>query len=269
MIFKKIFKSSYDRNFILIFFVSILFVGLIAGYKLFFFKSTYVYVKVKIGQGNWWAGTSKPPIWFIRSLKKGDTEKNLLNRPFATILHVRYYPWPATTQYDVYVSLKLRVNKNPKTGKYNFKRSTIGVGSSIDLEFPSVQFSGTVIDLNEKPPQEMYVTKTVTITKRTAYSWEYEAIQIGDTYFDGEDKTIEIVDKKASDLSPQSFFDSYGYSLSTLDPRKYITVRLKMKLMKTDDGLVLGEEQLINPGKWIYLSTKNFTFNDYFVGTIE
>ena len=71
------------------------------------------------------------------------------------------------------------MSKLGKTGKYNFKRSTIGVGAPIDFEFPNVQFSGTIMTISEKPLIEKYVEKTIYMTKKYAYLWEYDAIHIG------------------------------------------------------------------------------------------
>ncbi|MBI3366570.1 hypothetical protein HY041_03010, partial [Candidatus Roizmanbacteria bacterium] len=220
-------------------------------------------------QGLWWASTAKPAIWFVSALKKGDVETSLTGSPIAEILNIRYYPWYSSGQYDLYLTLKLKVSGNPKTGKYNFKRSTIGVGSPIDLEFPSVQISGTVIQLDTNPFEEKTVTKTVILTKKGAFPWEYSAINIGDKYFDGEQNVFEVLDKKSTDIAVQSP-DVYGNSTdSTLDPKKYIVVKAKIKLQEKNNQLIFGEEQVINPGKTINISTANFTFNDYVVGGIE
>ncbi len=269
MTLKKLIKFSLDNYFISIFVACILFVGFVSIYKLFFAKSTYVYAKVKMGQGLWWASTAKPPIWFVESLKKGDVQTNLTGTPIAEILTIRYYPWYSSGQYDLYLTVKLKVNGNPKTGKFNFNRSTIGVGSPIDLEFPSVQISGTVIQLDTKPIEEKLVTKIITLTKKNAYPWEYDAIQVGDKYFDGEQSVFEILDKKSTDIAVQAP-DVYGNNTgSTLDLKKYIAVRAKIKVQKKNNQLIFGEEQIINPGKTINISTSNFTFNEYVVGGVE
>lgn len=270
MTLKKIIKFSLDNYFISIFLACILFVGFISVYKLFFSKSTYVYAKVKMGQGLWWASTAKPPIWFVESLKKGDVQTNLTGSPIAEIQSIHYYPWyGATNQYDIYLTLKLKVNGNPKTGKFNFNRSTIGVGSPIDLEFPSVQISGTVIQLSTKPFEEKFITKTITLTKKNVYPWEYETIRVGDTYFDGQQTVFTVLDKKSTDISVQAP-DIYGNSTDlTLDLKKYIVVRAKIKVQEKNNQFIFGEEQVINPGKIINISTSNFTFSEYVVGGIE
>ena len=57
---KKFIKFSRENYFIVIFGLIILFVGVVSAKKLFFTKPTFIYTKVKVGQGLWWAGGQKP-----------------------------------------------------------------------------------------------------------------------------------------------------------------------------------------------------------------
>lgn len=266
---KKFFHFALNNYFISIFLAAIAFVVVVSAYKLFFTKPTYVYAKVKVSQGLWWAATQKPNIWFVKAIKKGDAETDLVGKPVAEILSVRYYPWYGSDQFDVYLSLKLKVSKNKKTGKYNFKRSTIGVASPIDLEFPSVQFSGTIIDMSDKLSTDLYIEKTVTLTKKYAYPWEYEAIQTGDSYSDGEETVFTILDKTATETRSLTE-DAYGnYPVANPEQKKYIIVKTKIKLRQVKDQLFFGPEQKIVLGKTLNISTNNFTFNDYTVSKVE
>ncbi|MBI5122625.1 hypothetical protein HZA75_02080 [Candidatus Roizmanbacteria bacterium] len=266
---KRIWQFAINNYFISIFLAAIAFVAVVSVYKLFFTKPTYVYTKVKVSQGLWWAATQKPSIWFVKAIKKGDAETDLVGKPVAEILSVHYYPWYGSDQFDVYLTLKLKVSKNKKTGKYNFKRSTIGVASPIDLEFPSVQFSGTITDINDRPFKDAYIEKTITLTKKNAYPWEYDVIQVGDKYFDGDQMTFEVLDKKSTDITVQSP-DFYGNnSDSTLDLKKYIIVKVKIKVNIIDNQLFFGPEQKIVLGKTLNISTNNFTFNDYTISKVE
>ena len=268
-IIKKLWKFAIDNYFISIFLAAIAFVGVVSVYKLFLTKPTYVYAKVKVSQGLWWAATQKPSIWFLKAIKKGDAETDLVGKLVAEILSVRYYPWYGSDQFDVYLTLKLKVSKNKKTGKYNFKRSTIGVASPIDLEFPSVQFSGTIIDLSEKPFKDAYIEKTITLTKKNAYPWEYDAIQIRDSYSDGGETVFTIFDKTATETRSLTE-DAYGnYPVLNPEQKKYIIVKAKIKLRQVEDQLFFGPEQKIILGKTLNISTNNFTFNDYTISKVE
>ncbi len=269
---KKLLRFTTDNYFISIFIAIILFVGFVSIFKLFFSKPTYVYARVKVGQGLWWASTQRPSIWFVKAIKEHETQKDLLGQPSAQILEVRYYPYYASSQFDIYVTLKLKVTGNKKTGEYLFNRSTIGIGSPIDLEFPTTQFSGTIIALGDKPIKDTYVEKTVTMTKKYAYPWEYDAIKVGDSYFDGVDTVFTVIDKQANDTNQITTTESFGSGVTNSalsEPRKFITVVAKMKLKQEGGQLVYGEEQNVSLGRNIGPATPNFTFNDFIVASIE
>jgi len=265
---KRLWKFAIDNYFISIFFACIAFVILVSAYKLFFTKPTYIYVRVKMGQGLWWASTAKPSLWFIKNIKKGDVQTDLIGKPIAEILSVKYYPTYISNQYDVYLHMKLQVTGNKKAGKYNFARSTIGVGAPVDFEFPSSQFSGTVIDLSSLPIKDKYLNKIIYLSKPFAYTWEYDGIKVGDKFFDGEDNVVEILDKYSGEyttvLANKNVIDQ-----TASQTRQGITVKLRLK-GKIDDGkFIFGNDQIISPGKTAYLSTDNFSFTDYLVSKVE
>jgi hypothetical protein len=282
---KKIWKFAKKNYFITASFAVILFVGIVSFYKLFAAKPTYVYTKVKLGQGLWWSLQIRPNIWFATSLKKGDKEYDLLGKPAAEILGVKYYPYYYPDQYDVYLTVRLKTSYNKKSDKYLFKRSSVSVGAPIELEFSSAQVSGTVIDLSSKEFADKYIEKTIYLTKKSAYPWEYDAIKIGDKYFDGENNVFEILGKSASDnpsLSVDRFsVNDYIPSTENLGPaypvipevipegKKYIVVKAKILVKEKNNQLLFGEEQTIRPGKLFNLFTSNFAFNDFVVGKIE
>src|SRR3970040_1664144 len=89
---KKIRLSSKYNFLILFFIVFSLVIFLIGLVKYFYDGSNYIYVKVKVGQGLWWASTDKPNSWFIDSIKKGEKETDLMGRTQSEILSMTYYP---------------------------------------------------------------------------------------------------------------------------------------------------------------------------------
>jgi hypothetical protein len=273
-IIKKLWRFAVGNYFVSIFFACIVFVVFVSAYKLFFTKPTFIYVKVKMGQGLWWASTGKTPIWFIKGLKKGDVEKDLIGNSSAEILSVRYYPWTYNqNQYDVYVDLKLKVTGDKKTGKYNFNRSTIGVGVPIDLEFPSSQFSGTIIDISEKPFKKKYIEKIVSLIKASGYNkdfpFPYENIVIGDKYFDGEDYVFEVLDKKlqkqiwtvTNNLTGQLYERE-------VETSQGIIIKAKIKVKEVDKYLVYGEDQIVSLNRNLNISTSR-AYGDYTIIGIE
>jgi len=267
--FKQLIKFALDNYFISIFLACIAFVVLVSGYKLFFTKSTYVYVRVKMGQGLWWASTQKPSLWFIKNIKKGDVQTDLMGKPIAEILSAQYYPTYISNQYDVYLLMKLQVSGNKKTGKYNFNRSSIGVGAPVDFEFSSSQFSGTIIDLRTQPIKDKYIDKIVYLSKPFAYTWEYDGIKVSDKFFDGEENVIEIIDKYSGEYTSITSSNKNIVDQSSPQTRQGITVKLKLKGKIIDGKFVFGDDQIVSPGKIIYLSTDNFSFTDYLVSKVE
>jgi hypothetical protein len=240
--------------------------------KVFTQKSNYLYVRVKIDQGLWWIRSQKPSSWYIDSVKVGEKEYSLLGKPVAEILSIRYYPFLGENEqkitYDIFLDLKLAVEKN-YSGSYLFKRGPLNVGSPVDIEFPSIRITGSVIKISEKPFKETYVEKTVTLTKKFAFPWEFEAIKIGDTYFDGTDKVVKIIDKKA--LTTRNIdADLFGNILpSSLEKRKYIRIKAKLKLLKRDGKLIFGEEQVIKKGGPLYFATEENFFTGFVITDIK
>ena len=271
---KKIWLFCLRNYFILIFFACIAFVGLVSFYKLFISKPTFVYVKVKVGQGSWWASTQKPSMWFVNAIYNAKQEKDLTDKPIVEVQNVTYYPLvysnSTLSQFDIYITAKLKVSKLGSGGKYNFNRSTIGVGSPIDFEFSSVQYSGTITDLSTQPIIPQYIEKTVYLTKKYAYPWEYDTIQIGDFLNNGKDKIFEVIDKNQSDNNEIATTE-FGKlsSLESTELRKYISIKAKIKVEIINDQFVFAEEQIITPGRLINLATPHYAFSDFIVSKVE
>lgn len=233
-----------------------------------------VYAKVKVSQGLWWSVTSNPDTYFLRAIAKGDAEYGLLGAPDAQILAVRSYPafdknQPYDNKYDIYLTLKLAVNYNSKTQKYTFKRTSLVVGVPLEMETNKVQITGTVTEISPQPFEETYEERIVYITKKFAYPWEYDAIKVGDSYFDGEETVFEVLDKNQRPTSALEN-DYYGnFNASTIDSVRYISVKARVKVLKRDSGIYFGEEKLLNSGSYFNLWTPNFNFQDFVVGQIQ
>lgn len=249
---KKIFQLIKKNYFLLIFALVIFFVALSSFYKLFITKPTYIYAQVKLGQGLWWASTSQPPLWIINSIMRDKKE----DRISAQIIKVNYYPFFTTgisnqffDQFDVYLYLRLRVTKSNQS--FYFDRSIISVGAPIDLQFYNTQVSGTVISFSKQPIDDKYVEKTIYLTKESPSPWEYEAIKIGDYYFDGENKVFQVVSKEISENGD------------------VLTVKAKIKAKEINNQLIFADEELLNVGKNINIITNSFNFNNYLVSKID
>lgn len=249
---KKLFHFIKKNYFLLIFVFVIFFVALFSFNKSSITKSTYIYAKVKLGQGLWWATTAEPPLWLINSIKKTSGSNS---DTFITVLNTQYYPYFVTgvnnqfiDQYNTYLTLKLKVSKN--SNDYYFNRSIVAIGAPIDLELSNVQISGTIISFSKELINNQFIEKTIYLTKENPFSWEYGSINVGDYYFDGENKVFEIISKEISDDN-------------------YLIVKAKIRLKKINNLLVFGEDRVIMIGKNINIFTNNFSFSNYIISRVE
>jgi len=268
---KKIFPTFRKRYFFIIFTLCILLVGGVILYKSLYAKPTYVYAKIKVGQGLWWAVTTRPAIWYVNAIKKGDIATDLLGRTEAKVLSKRYYRWYAYDQYDVFLDVQLKANVNKKTNEYYFNRAALSVGSPIEMQFASESITGTVTALSLRPFDNKLVEKTVYITKKYANPWEYDAIQVGDKTFDGEDVVFEVLEKTTAPSNGFSYGTSYSVNVgsSVLEPSNYVAIKAKVKLKKIEDQWVLGEDQIVSAGRNLNIATPNFVFDNFIVSKIE
>ncbi len=266
---RKLWKFAAANYFLILFIAIVGFVGLVSAYRMFLVKPKYVYAKVKVSQGLWWANTGRAPIWFVNGLKKDMARKSPTTRnPKAKIVSMRYYPYWGSNQYDIYLLLRLRVNGNSVTG-YSFNRSGLVVGSPIEFSLPSVEVTGTVLDIYEKQPSRNYVEKTITLVKSNAYPWEYDGITVGDRYFNGEEVVFEVLSKSQAD---NAFYNTESLSNSISfypEPRKVVTVKARIKLQENGDQLVYGEEQEIKLGKNMNIGVNKFQFEDFQIAALE
>lgn len=275
---KKIFKFLRKNYFISIFFAVILFTSIIIGAKTILTKSTYVYVKVKMGQGFWWAGTLKPAIWYASSIKKGDIKYDLLGKREVQVVEVRRYPsWSpmwATSQNDVYVTLRLKASLNKKTGEYSFNRSILSIGSPIELQFPRTDITGTVINMSTAPLKDNYVEKIIYLVFQNGYNkdfaYRYDSIAVGGKYFDGEDYVFEVLDKwlEKNILPISNNLNGQVYERE-VETTQSIVVKVKTKLIKKENGMYYGQDYKINVNSFVPFSTDNYFFENYVVRKVE
>ncbi len=280
-------KKFFLRNYVFIFIAVVFLILSYSIFKSLTTQSKTVYVKIKVGQGMWWAQTGRPSIWFVNALKKDQGEYDLVGRPTAKILDVQYYPSETgtagnyddsginqfTNQYDVYLTLKVNVSFDKKYNKYYYKRSSVLIGSPIDFEFSSAAVTGTVIDISDRPFNDHYVDKTVQLVFRGGYKKDFpylfEKINVGDSYFDGKNKAIEIIDKwtepmviNVSNINAQ-IYEREVYS------QQNIVVKAKIRLKEKNNTLIFGEEKVVGIGSGFNIITPNYIIGNFIVSRID
>lgn len=237
-------------------------------------EPAYIYAKVKVGQGLWWAATTKPNIWIANGLQKGERTYGFLGRPKAEIIKVRKYPTDFSSQYDIYVTLKLAASYNEKTGEYAYDRSILSIGSPIAIQFTKVNLTGSVMELSPKPIEEKFEEKIIYLVSRGGFMkdfpYRYDSIQSKDRYFDGEDVVFEVIEKtlekniwaEGNDLT-STFYE--GEVTATQN----IVVKARMKVQKKGDFYLYGEENVVNVNAYVPIATNNYLFESFNIRKIE
>lgn len=268
-IFSSLIKLAIKNYLILIIIGCVGIVGVVSTYKLYIKKPTYVYVKVKVGQGYWWASTQRPNSWFVQAIKKAKEEKDVGGNVIAKISNVTFYPFYGSNQFDVYVTARLLVTTAVGGRGYNFKRESIAVGSPIDFEFKNVQFSGTVIMLDDKPIKTKTIEKVMYLTKKYSYPWEYEEIKIGDYFFDNNEKVLEILEKAKGETNEVVFNDLGKLSTTETESYDYIVIKVKVRVQEINNNLIYAEEVLLSPMRGFDFITNKFIYNNFLISKIE
>lgn len=253
-------------------FMIIMCVGIVAAvsvYKLYIQKTQFIYVKVKVGQGYWWANAQKPNMWYIKAIQQAKEEKDVIGEPLAKVMRVAYYPWYGSNSFDIFVTLRIKVTKIGKTGAYSFKRETIGISSPIEFEFENVQFIGTIVEMSEKPIIPVTKNKVVYLSKKYTYEWEYDAIQVGDYFNDGNANVIEILEKAKGETNEIIVNEGGKLLSSETEEFRYIMLKIKMRVREDGGQIFYGDEIIVSPGRNLGFVTNGFTFNDYVVSKIE
>jgi len=275
---RKVVKTAKKNYLFVIFALGIFIVGFYIVSKSVFSKPSYVYVKVKVGQGLWWAATTRPNNWYAQSIKVGDTKLGMGGKPDAHVLSVRRYPSPTITwlsnQYDVYVTLLLKSGLNKKTGGYSYNRGQLSIGSPIEVQFPKVDLTGTVIEISEKPFLDEFVYKTIYLVYQGGFNedfpYRYNNIQIGGTYNDGTGIVFEVIDKALEkNIWPiANNLTGYVYERE-ITTTQNIVVKDKVKLLKKTSGLFYGEDYKVTVNASIPFYTDNYYFENFQIRKIE
>jgi hypothetical protein len=217
----------------------------------------------------WWATTAKPNIWMVQSIHKGDMQRDISGKSLVEVTSVTHYSTNNPDQFDVYLSLKLKVSRLKSNGSYIFNRSPLIVGAPIELNLPTLSSTGTVIQISDSPFKEIVYEKEISLIKRSALNDEYSSIKVGDSYNNGENTVFEILSKNNYDtfyLGRDSNGDTSPYAM---EQRKSIVLKAKIQVKKSGEEYIFGEEQIIKKGKPFILSTNTLAFNDYYVFDIQ
>lgn len=267
-------KQFFKKNYLLLLVGCVgLGVILLIAFQSFFSPPVYVYAKVKVGQGYWWASTAKAPAWYIQALRKGDIEEGFAGKIQAKIENITYYNAYSSNQYDIYLLVKLSVSRNKTTG-YSFKRSPLLVGTPIEFNFPRANITGTVIDIQKEKIKEKYVDKIVYLVNQSGYNrsfpYSYDTIKIGDTYYDGHQVVFQVLDKSLE----QNIWAIPAYIGTDVDGNDIMSIqniilKARVRVKEKNGKLFFGEESVLSINSPLTIATPNYYYSDFLVRKIE
>ncbi len=274
--YKRFIKKNYVAILAVLFFF---FIGIVVLFKFFSTSTQFIYVKMKVGQGYWWVNTAKPASWYSNAVKKGDKVYDLMGKPSVEVLEVRTYPSSSSYngspfQFDQYVTVKMQVKYNSQSGQYSYSRAPVLIGSPLQLQFPLVNITGSIIDISTLPFRDEYVTKVLTLAYQGGYNkdfpYRFDTLNVGDKYFDGVDTVFEVTDKELgrSIWAVSNNLNGQVYEQS-VEATQNIIVKAKVKVRSREDGYYYAEEYRMVKGLQIPFSTHNYYFDKFIIGDIE
>lgn len=252
------------------FLIVLLIVLLVAvGGQLFLRKEEWITVGVYGGPGNWWWVTPPPPYWLTQAINVGDKEYGSWGKAIAEILEIRVYPSAGQNREiisasDMDFSLKVRLQvRRDKTGRIQFKRNPVQIGMPITLSTGKVMITGNVTWIEGQEEPEI-TEKIIEVKGYRRFPWEGEAIKIGDKMTDGNEVIAEVLDKGA-ELAEMVVTTDVGNVLLRREPtRRDITVKFKIKGVEKNGEFIFREEQIVKPGKRIFIQTPSYDFSEFY-----
>lgn len=239
-------------------------------------KTQDLYVKVKVSQGLWWSNSEKPPLWIAQAIQVGDRETDLFGNPTAEIIEKRYYPADiqlSPNQYDIFLTLKLAVNKDTGQEIYRYRRSIVAVGSPISFDLNSLQLTGTVTSVSQTPfPNHLEPKKLTMYYLYSHYSEvpeSFESIKVGESYFDGTESVAKILSKK---VIPREIVlnDIYGQAIyNTVTNNETLELEVEVMAEEYDGKLIYGQEQQIVIGASLNLTTDTYDLSQFVISAID
>lgn len=211
-------------------------------------------------------------IFQAQSLATGDIEKDSSGKKIAEITDVQIYdtsnPEAVAANKDIFLTVRLLVDINPRSGELEYKNKIIKVGSPIELRFDKGLVTGRIGQLQGE--EQKIETKLVTFKLYDQWPWFAESIKEGSSEKDRDGKNnVEVISKKVESAEVTTTTQS-GQTILTKDPRKVdITIKAKIKIQKIGDELIFRQDEKIAIGGVISFTVGNTKILDANIVEIE
>jgi hypothetical protein len=255
---------------VFVFFIIFLLVSLVSLFKYINKTPDYFYAKVLVKKAA--KDNPYPDFNYTKLIKKDDKIKDFMGNTEVEVLSVRYYynnSGDNLNTYKIFLYLKIKKDNNKQTD-FIYHKTKIKVGKIIDLDFDKVTVAGEILKIDNKPIQEKYVERIITLWRYEGQSQNnpnvFENIKIGESYFDGEDKVFVVLSKELVDLQMTGANASYFHQRGNM---KHILITAKVKLLEEGDLLFFPDGQPVRFRQGLNIFTDHNLFDWYLVVGIE
>lgn len=240
-------------------------VGVIFFAYIFFRKSAYLTVTIKVGTDNVLYESNGIQSWFSQLFYTGMTEKDGLGTTRAQVLKVYSYD-TSPTRMAVYLTTKIKVVYNRSSDQYTYKGYPVLVGSTLRLYLDRMLVDGLITHIEGiKDPREKktlivetQVREETSVFPETAGTKDYiaNALQAGDEIKDGQGNTIiKVLDKRVENAK-KVVTTSDGRILLQYDPvKKDVYLTLQIEAIKMNNKYFVFDDIPIRIGIGIPLES--------------
>jgi hypothetical protein len=237
-------------------FIAIFLLIVLGGFLFFKRQTVYIPVTFKVAdEGDLQAaalpkvnfGNSyTPKIDYAQSFIVGDTEKNEIGKPTATITNVESYSMGPTNQI-IFVTANIKAVYNPRKKQYTIKSRPVTYGTSIPFIFNNVTFTGLVVNFpGFETAQEVTRGTTQVRAQLREESREFSevsgvppyiatAVRVGDTITNSNNEPMATVTSVDVRPATRTVITGGGAAVRSQDPELFdvfYTLELATKQVK-------------------------------------
>lgn len=251
------FIKKFDIFTLLVIFLILAFLAV--GVKFLTRKDQWVTVELWGSGGEWWWNTGAPPYWVANAINAGDVEKDAGGKKIAEILEIKKYEDYERKKFSV--KAKLKVSRNPKTGKIKYKSLDLAVGSPLTINLDSKTISGNITFIEGMKDEREKKDLMVTLKLYDTYSWRAEAIKVGDKSSNENGEVYAEVLEKKVDFAEMTVVTDRGEVFARQNPLKRdITLKLQIKAVKNSNQYFFSNTFEIKIGNRLFVVMPNYNF---------
>lgn len=217
--------------------IAVAVIGILFFAYIFFRKSTYLTVTIKVGQDSVVYRFPGVDVWFGQLFSVGMKEKDGLGTTRADVLHVLSFD-KSPEKKAVYLTTKLKVVYNRSSNQYTYKGYPVLVGSILRLYLDQVLVDGmiTYIEGVKDPRQSTKLFVKTQLREETPVfpetsgtrAYLADALHVGDEIKDDQGNiVIKIIDKTAENA--KKVVADNGHLVVLPDPLRkdvYLTLQI-------------------------------------------